>query len=359
MSPFIFNHGDSHACISSLSTTVTMNIPVEQHSRPFHENCNQQLCCDNVTPLSMKSTPLDPKWRALELYTQMFHACFLPATTETLRLRTGDLRNKRLSIAECIRKRELLQAPATDLHKAINGWRTEKNFNRVLEYGLRCASPPFALVDASTFSSSCNRLYSGIDKNIPMNHCHALQLFADVATFCPHGGYAISHRQSVIAASCYLYIIMLQQRNTEDELPGVLCGCEAMIQALIYLAETCKYGMFTYSSLWMWLWLSSPPGPSKVSAIPDLMMELYMDEWDIFRVETGVQPLGATCCAYCQRKGVRHRRQRKSYKARTLRQCAGGCIRDKKPLYCSKQCQAMVSSLVVKAPTIQYSIPYI
>lgn len=119
-----------------------MNFIVEEHPHKNHENCKQKHCCENITPRSSKTPPLDPKHRPLELYTQMFHACFLPATTETLHLRTGELRNRRLSISVCLRKRAMLEVPAMDLYKAwrYGGRRTAKNLDYALEYGLRCVT---------------------------------------------------------------------------------------------------------------------------------------------------------------------------------------------------------------------------
>lgn len=136
---------------------------------------------------------------------------------------------------------------------------------------------------------------------------------------------------------------MLQQRHTEDQVPTLLCSCEFVQQATIYLVQSYGHGMFTYSSLWLWLWMSSPKRKGLCRDIPDIAMELFEDEWDIFLEETGVQPLGTTCCAYCEREGVRHPDKKSDDKVRTLKQCAGDCMRDKKPLYCSQWCQAMVS----------------
>lgn len=134
---------DSHivSCLSSVYNPprATMNCSIEEHHRRAHEACDRTYCCHNITPRSSKRPPLDLKYRPLELYTQMFHACFLPATCETLQLRTGELRNRRLSMTECFRKRAMLQVPMTDLCAAMKGPRTMKSLEYILEYGLRCA----------------------------------------------------------------------------------------------------------------------------------------------------------------------------------------------------------------------------
>ena len=188
-----------------------------------------------------------------------------------------------------------------------------------------------------------NSLYSGIDNHIPMDHCVALRLFSDAASL--PGEYDNCHKLRVIAGSCYIYILMLQQRSIHEEHPGYIVSCHGVEKALRYLTESCRYGMFTYSTLWMWLWLSSPPRNRHpiITNIPQSLMEIYLYDWDMFREETGVQPFRTTRCAYCQRDGVRHSRLQTEKNARILKQCSGSCIRDKKPLYCSARCQAMVS----------------
>lgn len=179
-----------------------------------------------------------------------------------------------------------------------------------------------------------------------MNHCHALQLFSDVIDFCSCGEYHDSDKQSVIAANCYIYICMLQQRSSDNDLPWRLFSCQNFEKAIMYLAETCFRGVFTYSSLWMWLWLSSP-NPSSHPAtqvMPDSVKELCMYEWETFLEETGVQPFATTRCASCNMEGIRHAEQGGDDQDTILKQCAGDCVRDKKPLYCSSRCQLRVSS---------------
>ncbi|KAF5312292.1 hypothetical protein D9619_003803 [Psilocybe cf. subviscida] len=285
------------------------DIAVEVHPRGDPHGCDDDILRNrNILPSPTKTSLLDPSLRKMELYTQMYHVCFLSATTDTLSPRTGTLKNRRLSVAECVRKRYLLKVPKAVLLRQVDAEKVEY----MLEYGLR-----------------------GVDETIPMSHCSAYTTFLHAQNIASRKRDQELNTYS-IAACCCLYMDMHQlvlgfNTPVSPEKYKFLLGC-------IYNASL--NGRFTPACIWFWTWASTQIHDNpQLPPIDYTLKSMFDNEMDIYQEETGLQPLKATYCVVCSITGARKLTDIDATDV-LLKQCAGSCRRDKKPVYCGSQCQA-------------------
>ncbi|KIM41813.1 hypothetical protein M413DRAFT_138485 [Hebeloma cylindrosporum] len=97
-------------------------------------------------------------------------------------------------------------------------------------------------------------------------------------------------------------------------------------RAIILAEISAKYGLFSHTCLNLIILLSKKYG-SELTLLDGTDL---MKEYKKYRDETGVQRLKSRRCANCDKP---------SEKRSLLKECAGSCLPENKPVYCSKQCQ--------------------
>jgi len=239
--------------------------------------------------LRQKSCDDDPEF-AFEQYVSMYHNCFKPATSPSPYGEGVSAYFHRECVREC---RERL---AKLTMKEVRAGATKRRVDDMLEMGLRLITGTHTKFDETAGSSILQEIIKGeypesknaiaacltcdnMQRNFLMNPSAGF----DIANAIAHA--EISSRLGLFSHAC-LNLIMLIDRSAEPE---------SSEDHLSFLDGT------------------------------GLMME-----YKKYREESGMQRPKSRRCATCDKQPK---------KRRLLKACAGPCLPEHKPVYCSKKCQ--------------------
>ena len=107
---------------------------------------------------------------------------------------------------------------------------------------------------------------------------------------------------------------------------------------------SCKYGLFTWNALHLiQMYERQKENPEiKLASATHLWREYAR-----YREETGVQRLTKNLCSNCGEPPG---------KDKQMKACSGHCVKEKKPVYCNRECQKAVSSSGGLLPEIECNV---
>jgi len=250
----------------------------------------------------------DPKF-AFKQYVSVYHACFKPATLSgPWPYGWGSSSYfRRIGIKECyerLKKRDL-----ESLRTAALGGKGDD----MIEYCLRCVMHFCSTIDVRTIEP--NRLLTGA--KAPLDEDTAYALLCNVI----RGRY--THTQRAIAAN--LACIYFKCRLSDDRRRN---SAHAFLLADISCG---KCGLFTWNVLHLiqlYEWQKENP-ETQLPSLTHLWRE-YAE----YREDSGIQRLTKKLCSKCGKPaGVDMQ----------MKECSGECRKERKPVYCSRDCQKAVS----------------
>ncbi|PPQ82744.1 hypothetical protein CVT25_009298 [Psilocybe cyanescens] len=228
----------------------------------------------------------DPEF-AFEQYVQMYHSCFMPATSPgPYGLRSSSYFHRE-GIREC--RERLLTRQNTE----ISAGASQEKVDDLLELGLRVASGTHLKFDEAT----------------------GIALFQRVV----QGDYAKAKK--AIAASLICQCLKRRLLDSTQQFDT--------IEAFKWADLSCEYGLFSHCSLHLVL-LYDRLGKAPLDRGNFAKFTHIWTAYDNFREETGLQRPRSRYCENCYKKPRRRS---------LLKRCAGDCIPDNKPVYCGRKCQ--------------------
>ncbi len=272
-------------------------------------SCSNGLCTFPHKDVIKKNCEQDPKF-AFKQYVFIYHACFKPATYPGPYGRGSSSYFHKKGIKECyerLKKRDTESVRAA----ALKG-----KGHETIEYCLRCATYFCSAFDVQCIETlEYNRLLTGT--KAPFDEETA---FAMLRKVIQCGKYTPIQRAIAANLACAYY-----KRRLWDE--GRLDSANAFVLADM----SCKFGLFTWNVLHLIQTYEREKGnpESTLSTANDLWREYAK-----YREETGIQRMTKGLCSKCGKPPGKYEQ---------MKQCAGDCMKEKKPVYCSRECQKAVS----------------
>ena len=205
----------------------------------------------------------------------------------------------------------------------------ERNVDNILELAIR-----YELLDIYIYISyspmTRDRLWAGVDANTDVQEGAKLIRHVYEGPFLPE--------KKGVAASlvCYLFV------NCADPHPENRRGASGTtrhyVAALHFAAQSCRLGHFSFACNFVAETSMSIGAEFQLTYDQGLQedLDLVLAHRETFQRETGYQPR-KYICAHCY----------KMKPGGSLLQCAGFCVRLRKPRYCGRECQKAASSFQV------------